>query len=296
MKDVKGKVAVITGAASGIGRGMAESFIDAGMKVVLSDVEQNVLETTTQSLLDVGADVHAVVTDVTKPDQISKLADEALRKFGAVHVLCNNAGIALDLNPSWAATMDDWNWIMNVNLMGVIFGIKTFLPIMIEQDTEAHIVNTASTGGLIYGINTLYAVTKFGVVALSEGTYLELLLAGLKPRISVLCPSFVDTHIVNSGRNRPIDLGKTAINPNDPAVKNLQQWWGDLVKKRGISPRSVGDRGLAAIQDEHFYILTHPDENHLIGKRMNTILTGENPTFPALPEFLSKKIRQSGRK
>lgn len=147
MQDFKDKVAVITGAASGIGRGMAETFIAAGMKEVLSDVETQALQETTRSLLDAGADVHAVPADVSKPDQLDNLARQTLSKYGAVHVLCNNAGIVVAGTSTWTSSLDDWHWIVGVNLMGVVHGLRSFLPIMIEQDTDAHIVNTASLGG-----------------------------------------------------------------------------------------------------------------------------------------------------
>jgi len=147
MKEFKDKVAVVTGAASGIGRGMAETFTAAGMKVVLCDIETQALEETTRSLRAVGADVHAVRTDVSKPDQVDDLARQTLRKYGAVHVLCNNAGIMVGGSTGWKSSVDDWRWIVGVNLMGVVHGIRTFLPIMIEQDSEAHIVNTVRWQG-----------------------------------------------------------------------------------------------------------------------------------------------------
>ena len=147
MKDFKGKVAVVTGAASDIGRGMAETFVAAGMKVVLSDIEEPTLLTTTESLRAAGADVHAVVTDVSQSSQVEALAKAVLERYGKVHILCNNAGIAAGGQSTWTSTLDDWNWIVGVNLMGVVHGIRTFLPIMIAQDEEAHIVNTASMAG-----------------------------------------------------------------------------------------------------------------------------------------------------
>ena len=162
MKDVHGKVAVVTGAASGIGRGMCAAFVEAGMRVVLADVERQALDSTAATLRDAGADVHTVVTDVSKPDQVGALADETLRHFGAVHVVCNNAGVGTETMPSWSGTLDDWNWVLGVNLMGVIYGVRTFLPILINQGAGGHIVNTASLAGLVTGGNTPYAVTKFG--------------------------------------------------------------------------------------------------------------------------------------
>jgi NAD(P)-dependent dehydrogenase (short-subunit alcohol dehydrogenase family) len=239
VKEFKDKVAVVTGAASGIGRAMAETFSAAGMKVVLSDIEQPVLEETTRSLLSIGADVHAVVTDVSKPEQVEELAEQTLRKYGAVHVLCNNAGVSVGSGASWLSTLDDWNWILGVNLMGVIHGVRTFLPIMIKQATEAHIINTASMGGLAIGGSALYGVTKFAVVALSESMYLELQRGKFKPKISVLCPGFVDTNIVNAQRNRPI--GHQRIQePADPVARAFREWYGEQLKS-GLGPRDVGE-------------------------------------------------------
>src|SRR5262245_39423198 len=291
MRDVHGKVAVVTGAASGIGRGMCEAFIDAGMRVVLADVEEPALERTMRQLLANGADVHAVRTDVSKPEQVQALADETLRHYGAVHVVCNNAGVATETIPSWGGTLDDWNWVLGVNLMGVIYGVRTFLPILIDQGEGGHIVNTASLAGLVTGGNIPYAVTKFGVVALSEGVYLELKQGGYLPSISVLCPGFVNTNILDCARHRPPDLADTAEPMTGPVVDVFRQWLAEQLQQ-GLSPRRVGDQVLAAIRDDRFYILTHPNWNGVIEHRMRTILAGENPS--ALPppgyESLMQKL------
>jgi len=297
MKDVHGKVAVVTGAASGIGRGMCESFVEAGMRVVLSDVEQKALELTTQTLRAAGADVHAVVTDVAKPEQVEALAAETLSKYGAVHVVCNNAGVGTEARPSWNSTLDDWNWVLGVNLMGVIYGVRTFLPILINQGAGGHIVNTASLAGLISGENTVYAVTKFGVVALSEGVYLELKRGGYRPSISVLCPGFVNTNILSCARNRPPELADTAEPMTGPIVDVVRQWFAEQLKQ-GLSPRQVGDLVLAAIREDRFYVLTHPDWNPLIERRMQNILAGENPNPLPPPgiESLMQKLAALGEK
>jgi NAD(P)-dependent dehydrogenase (short-subunit alcohol dehydrogenase family) len=284
MKDVQGRVAVVTGAASGIGRGMCEAFIEAGMRVVLADVERQALERTTQTLREAGADVHAVVTDVSKPEQVEALADETLRHYGAVHVVCNNAGVGTETMPSWSGTLDDWNWVLGVNLMGVIYGVRTFLPILINQGAGGHIVNTASLAGLVSGGGTSYAVSKFGVVALSEGVYLELKQGGYRPSISVLCPGFVNTNILASARNRPPDLSDTAGPMAGPIADVFREWFAEQVKQ-GMSPRKVGDQVLAAIREDRFYILTHPDWNPQIEHRMKTILAGENPSALPPPGF-----------
>jgi NAD(P)-dependent dehydrogenase (short-subunit alcohol dehydrogenase family) len=295
MKDVKDKVAVITGAASGIGRGMAESFAAAGMKLVLSDIEPKALEDTAQTLRASGADAHPVVTDVSKPEQIEALAAETLRRYGAVHVLCNNAGIGVGGRPSWTTTLDDWTWILGVNLMSVVYGLRTFLPIMIEQGTEAHVVNTASMAGLVPGGSIPYSVTKFGVVALSEGVYMELQRGRYKPRISVLCPGFVRTNILDSDRNRPPELGNASAWATGPVADSFREWFAEQVEQ-GQSPRTVGDHVLAAIRDERFYILTHPEMRPLVEQRMKDIVSGNNPTQLPPPgwESLLEKLRARG--
>ena len=283
MKDVKDKVAVVTGAASGIGRGMAETFVAAGMKVVLSDIESGALEATTRALRDAGADVHAVHTDVSRAEQVEELAKQTLSKYGAVHVLCNNAGIATGIGggASWKSSLNDWHWIMGVNLMGVVHGIRSFLPLMIEQDTEAHIVNTASLAGLIPS-SALYGTTKFAVVGLSESTYLELQRDGYKPKMSVLCPGFVDTNIVDSERNRPAEYADQTPRQMRPDAEAFRKWFSELLKN-SLSPREVGKQVLAAIREERFYILTHPEWQPLIEQRMKDILSGSNPTPRPLP-------------
>ena len=296
MQDVAGKVAVITGAASGIGRGMAESFAAAGMKVVLADVEEGALSKTTEVLRGTGADVYSVVTDVSNAEQVQVLADESLKRFGAVHVVCNNAGIGIGASSTWEATLDDWKWILDVNLMGVVHGVRTFLPLMLEQGAESHIVNTASLAGLTTGPGSaLYAVTKFGVVALSEHLYHELELAGAKTNVSVLCPGYVATNIMESDRNRPAGLKSTSPLPTGPQAEAFEAWFREQIRN-GLSPRSVGDQVLSAIRDERFYILTHPAWNPRIEQRMKRILDGRNPGIvppPGIESLMQKLSRLS---
>jgi len=288
---------VITGAASGIGRGMAESFAAAGMKVVLSDVEEEALTETTRALRDDGADVHAVPTDVSKAEQVQALADESVKRFGAVHVLCNNAGIAVASGTSWETTLDDWKWTIDVNLMGVIHGVRCFVPIMLEQGSESHIVNTASIAGLVAGADIAsYAVTKFGVVALSEHLYLELEGAGAKTKVSVLCPGFVATKIMDAKRNRPADRPDASPEPTDPQSQIFYEWFSEQID-RGLTSRSVGDQVLSAIREERFYILTHPDWNYMIEHRVRNILDGQNPSTmppPGIESLVEKMARLSG--
>lgn len=280
MREVEGRVAVITGGASGIGRGMAESFAAAGMKLVLADVEEGALRATADALRSGGADVHPVVTDVAKADQVQALADATLQRFGAVHVVCNNAGIGITAASIWDTSLDDWTWILGVNLLGVVHGVRSFVPILIDQGEESHVVNTASLAGLIPGEGA-YGVTKFGVVALSETLQFDLERVGARTRVSVLCPGFVDTNILDSERNRPAELGDASPAPPDE-LEALRETFAKLLAQ-GMSPRTVGDQVLAAIREQRFYVLTHPDWNPLIEERMRNILEGRNPTRSAPP-------------
>ncbi len=290
MKDVEGKTAVVTGAASGIGLGMAQSFADAGMRVVLSDLQEAELSRSTAALRDSGADVHSIVCDVSKPEQVQSLADGTLERYGAVHVLCNNAGIGVGGVPTWESTLDDWEWILGVNLMGVIHGVRTFLPILLEQG-DGHIVNTASLAGLITGPdNALYGVTKFGVVALSEHVYLELKRSGAAVSASVLCPGYVDTNILKNSEIRPAEFPDAAPPAEGPVVDIFREWFTEQLAQ-GLSPREVGDQVLSAIREDRFYILTHPDWSYLIEHRLKTILSGQNPTPMPPPGFQSLLTR-----
>ena len=264
---------------------------------MLSDIEAAALEETRGALAAAGGEVHAVQTDVSKQEQVDALAHETLRRYGAVHVLCNNAGIGAMPGDaaggsSWASSLDDWRWIIGVNLMGVVHGIRSFLPVMIEQDTEAHVVNTASVAGLLPG-GTLYGTTKFAVVGLSENLSLELQRSGLKPKVSVLCPGLVDTRIASSQRNRPAEFG--APTQYSAAAQAVLEWFAGELKK-GASPRAIGEQVLGAIRDERFYVLTHPEFNAQIEARVRDMLNGRNPTpSPHMDlEALMRRSRTAG--
>lgn len=275
MREFKEKVAVVTGGASGIGRGMAERFGSEGMKVVLADVEEQALRQAEAEFREKGVDVLGVVTDVSKPEALENLAQQTLNAFGKVHIVCNNAGVAGAWGPTWENTLADWNWIMGVNLWGVIHGMRTFLPIMIEQGEEGHIVNTASLAGLMPG-RGIYGVTKQAVVALSESLYNELKLAEQKIGVSVLCPAWVNTKIADAERNRPTDLA----NPGDAGSDPQRDAASEMVRnflRNGMDPADIADQVFNAIRDDKLYIITHPEMDRIFKERFDNIVARENP-------------------
>jgi NAD(P)-dependent dehydrogenase (short-subunit alcohol dehydrogenase family) len=276
MKEFKGKVAVVTGAASGIGRAIADRLAGEGMKVVLADVERGALSKAEAEMKAGGASVMAVPTDVSRAEDVEALARKTVDAFGAVHVLCNNAGVAVG-GLSWERTAADWEWGLGVNLWGVIHGIRVFVPIMLAQGTEGHVVNTASMAGLIsLPVMSVYSVAKYGIVALSEAMHHELALSGAKLKVSVLCPGWVNTQLMDSERNRPAAL----MNEQEPGptVEAFKETVRGLLAT-GLTSEAVADHVFDAIRDEKFYVLTHPDMKEAIRTRMETILEERNPTF-----------------
>jgi NAD(P)-dependent dehydrogenase (short-subunit alcohol dehydrogenase family) len=273
MQTFRDKVAVITGGASGIGRAVADRALEEGMRLVVADVEQSALDTTERELKQAGADVLAVRTDVSSAEQVEALAQRTLERFGAVHLLFNNAGVAVG-GPIWEHTLRDWQWILGVNLWGVIHGVRTFVPLMLAQGGQAHIVNTASMAGLLStpGLGA-YNVTKHGVVTLSETLALDLAAQGANIKVSVLCPGWVKTRISDSARNRPPALQNTAAVQPDDRDDSVAR---DLVAQ-GIAPEQVADLVFEAVHSEKFYILTHPTWKPLIQKRVENIVNERGP-------------------
>jgi len=294
MKDLQGKVAVVTGAASGIGLGITQALAAAGMKVVLADVESDALEAATSKLRAEGREVHGVVTDVSRYESVEGLARAAEEKYGNVHVLCNNAGIATGAGMLWETDLANWAWIESVNLNGVLFGIRAFVPRMIAHGEGGHVVNTASMAGLISGGDTgLYTATKFAVVGLTEALYLQLSMASPGVSASVLCPAWVKTNILASDRNRP--TAAKAMVPNDKMGAAMLDWVREQIDE-GLDPRQVGEQVLHAIREDRFYILTHPAWTPLVEARMKAILAGTNPERLPVPgvESLLRRFAEMG--
>lgn len=277
MKDFANKVAVVTGAASGIGRGIAEHCAGAGMKVVLADVEEPALTEAASALRTRGATVLAVQTDVARPGDIEALARKTLDAFGAVHLLVNNAGVGAGGSP-WDSTLADWKWVISVNLWGVIYGIHAFVPIMLAQDVEAHIVNVASVAGLLpVHASAAYHVTKHAVVALSESSYYALKMQNAKVRVSVLCPGWVRTRIMDSERNRPADLqNPPELQQLTPEMEAVLQYYRAQCEA-GLDPAAVAQMVFDGIRAERFYILTTTDFDPVIQARMESIVQRLDP-------------------
>ncbi len=282
MTDLKGKVAVVTGGASGIGRALAERFAEEGMRIVIADVEQSALERAEADMTSEGAEVVAIRCDVSKAHDVKMLAEKTIEAFDSVHVLCNNAGVGIT-GPTWAIPLEDWEWVLGVNLWGVIHGLHYFVPLMLEHGQPSHIVNTASMAGLTSGGNMApYHVSKHGVVTLSEGLHHELRQANANINVSVLCPGWVDTKINESDRNRP--AGPVSAEDLDPAAKNFR----DLVSKSlrdGLTPKEVAEMVLKAIVDETFYVLPHAHWKNMIHSRMEDIIEQRDPSIVLPPEM-----------
>lgn len=270
MQDLEGKVAFITGGASGIGLAMARSFAAAGMKVVIADIQTDALEKAAAELKGSNADVLAIELDVTDRDAMARAADEAEAAFGNVHVLCNNAGVVA-FGPLIDATYEDWDWVIGVNLHGVINGIQTFLPRIKGHGEGGHVVNTASIAGHVAlpGLG-IYNATKYAVVGISETLVQELEPHGIG--VSVLCPGFVNTNIYDSQRNRPKALQNPDTDPGQDFLGGSEQV--EQVRQSAMDPALVGEKVLEAVRNNEFYILTHPDFRPLVEERMQNIIEG----------------------
>ena len=275
MKDFKGKVAVITGGASGIGKAVAERCVKEGMAVVIADIEQGTLDSATNELRQQGGDAIGVKTDVSQSDDIEALAQKTVEEFGTVDFLMNNAGVAG--SSVIMGTKADWEWTMGVNLWGVIHGVRVFTPIMIQQGTPAHIVNTASVAGITSAQLGSYTVTKHAVVALSEQLYMELQHANAKVNVSVLCPGFVNTNIIDSERNRPSELQNEQQAEPTPEQQMREQQLRAMIEA-GMPPSQVANFVFDAVENDKLYIQTHPDDfREMIKMRVDHIINGTNP-------------------
>lgn len=283
MKHFKGRVAVITGAASGLGREFADRAAELGMKLVLADVQADALERATDELLAGGAEVLAMVCDVSKGAHVQELADAAIARFHGIHLVFNNAGVGSG-GLVWENTEADWQWVLGVNLWGVIHGVRVFMHAMLDcakrdPDYEGHIVNTASMAGLLNApAMGVYNVSKHAVVALSETLYHDLQLVDAPIGASVLCPYFVPTGIHQSHRNRPEEL-KPEMRPTASQLAS-QALTTKAVESGKVSALDVSRLTFDAIREGQFYIYSHPQALGGVQERMEAIVSGANPPDP----------------
>jgi len=276
MDNLEGKIAFITGGASGIGLGMAKSFCSAGMKVIIADIRQDHLESALDSFDGDTANIHTMQLDVTDRNAMEAAAQEAERIFGKIHILCNNAGIYI-YGPIQKATFDDWDWVLNVNLGGVINGIHTFLPRIISHGEGGHIVNTSSISGIfVAGGTGVYATSKFAVVGLSEALRLDLESENIG--VSVLCPGFVNSKIYDCGKVRPDQLANSGYAVKQEIVDKLKKAHDEI----GMDPLEVGEKVISAIRMNKLYIFTHPEFAEEIRRKSEALLAAV-PDEPADP-------------
>ena len=279
MQELQDKVAVITGGGSGIGRGVALAAGRAGMRVAVADIDEPGLAETVAQVEQAGAEVIAVPTDVTSPDSVAALADQVVARFGAVHVVHNNAGV-LTGGFCWEKTIDDWRWVLDVNLWGVIHGVRTFVPLLLDQGEGGHVINTASVGGLSAGaLLAPYTVSKFGVVCLSESLRNELEIVGSDIGVSCLCPGEVATGIFRSERNRPDDYADTSgARSSDPSAAAFHERVASGVDE-GMDPQQVGDLVVESVRANRFWVFPHQDFKPRFEARARSILDETNPRW-----------------
>jgi NAD(P)-dependent dehydrogenase (short-subunit alcohol dehydrogenase family) len=278
MRELRGRVAVVTGAASGIGRALADRFSAEGMNVVLADVETAPLVAAVEEIRTTGADAIGVPADVSKLEDVEELAGRTIEAFGAVHVVCNNAGV--ESGARFAdIPLQTWEWVVGVNFWGVLYGCRTFLPLIREQG-EGHIVNTASVAAFKTGLPTFapYCVTKFAVLALSECLEIELRSAGENIGVSLLAPGVVNTQMPKAERNRPEGVPSTR---EDPLRREILELLETAAATVGMAPSEVANQVVDAIRTQRFFVLTHPDDAlDAVRQRLRWMEHGEAPSVP----------------
>lgn len=282
MQEFEGKVAVVTGAASGMGRAMAERFAQEGMKVVLADVEEAALAKAVQELRHEEHDVIGVQTDVSLPEAVEHLARRTLEAYGRVHVVCNNAGVSGgNASPGsviWEASLNDWTWVTSVNYWGVAHGIRVFVPIMLAQGEEGHVVNTSSMSGVTPG-NGVYGATKHAVVSMSESLYRDFKRRNTRLGVTCLIPDVTNTGIINATRNRPVELS----NPDEVKRSVEEQARIAAWAAAGKQPDEIAEMVMQAIRTKQLYLLTHDAQDERIEDRMRAILGRSAFTFIERP-------------
>jgi len=289
MQEFKGKTAVVTGAASGIGFSLAERFAKAGMQVVLADIEEQSLDQAVSKLQQQNAKVLGVVTNAMDESSVKSLADQAISEFGQVHVLCNNAGVTNAASaglPLWELPKKDWDWVMGVNFYGVLYGVQAFVPHMLDHGEEGHIINTASGAALLPG-QGIYGISKHGILCLTESLYLDLKARDSAISASVLCPGIVNTKIVDAERTRPADLVDEKANPISEEIIEM----GKTMLAQGKDPMDVADEVFESIQHDCLYILPNRAWDALFVERINKVIGRGGPLILDQLDILDRNAK-----
>jgi NAD(P)-dependent dehydrogenase (short-subunit alcohol dehydrogenase family) len=286
MKEFEGKTAVVTGGASGIGLALAERFADARMNVVLADIEEDALERAVKKLQERQAQVLGVVTNTMVLESVASMAEQAISEFGKVHILCNNAGVASRGGTAgsgvWEVANTDWDWVLGVNFYGVLYGLQAFVPHMLEHGEPGHIVNTASLAGLMPAGGT-YGVSKHGVLCLTETLYNDLKARDAAIGASVLCPGFVKTKIIQSERNRPVELASGGDGAADDEVAPVQ-----AMIDQGKDPADIANTVFKSIEEDRLYILPHPAWDDTVRSRVEHVLARGGPAAMNLEDMMKR--------
>jgi NAD(P)-dependent dehydrogenase (short-subunit alcohol dehydrogenase family) len=279
MQELVNRVAVITGAASGIGKGIAHQLAKEGVNLILADIEERPLAEMEKELRATGVHTLAVVTDVSKRESVFALADRAFERFDTVHILCNNAGVSGGLGPVWEIPQQDWDWITAVNFSGVVYGIQAFVPRMIEKNKEGVIINTTSIVGLTTGTTSVYGITKHAISRLTEGLHYDLQAAGSKLKAALLVPGATATNILYADRNRPEGLTVPRDETELATLAERRRTRHERLQQLGMKPEEVGAIVVQAIKDRRFYILADPERTkRFVRLRMEGILNDTGPS------------------
>ena len=288
MKDFAGKTAVVTGAASGIGLALAERFAAARMRVVLADIEEDALSRAVKQLEQRQAEVIGVPVNTMVRESVFELAERAIDAFGKVHVLCNNAGVVSTSSANagvWELPESEWDWVLGVNLHGVLYGLRAFVPHMLEHGESGHIVNTASLAALMPGGGT-YGVSKHGVLVLTETLYNDLKARGAAIGASVLCPGFVNTQIYDAERNRPSELRNQAAEGASERIAAAR-----AMLEQGKSPAAIAEAVAQSIEEDRLYILPHPAWDDFLSSRLEHILARGGPATVDLQALMARRAQ-----